>query len=86
MRRGTLAAAIGILAVVCSSCAGSSHGSAAGRPGTTQFGPGGTSSGSGVLAVADQSRHVAGHLAGEREACAWGLWLRGQLDDLPWEC
>src|SRR5580658_7844843 len=46
MRRGTLTAAVGILAVVCSSCAGSSHGTAAGLPGTTLLGPSGTSSGS----------------------------------------
>jgi outer membrane protein assembly factor BamB len=46
MRTGTLTAAIAILAVVCSSCAGSSNGSAARSPGTTQFGPSGTTSGS----------------------------------------
>jgi polyvinyl alcohol dehydrogenase (cytochrome) len=46
MRRGRLAAAVGILAALCSACAGSSHGSAAGGPVTTRFGSGGTSPGS----------------------------------------
>src|SRR5580704_17041089 len=46
MRKGTLAAAIGVLAVVCSACAGSSHSSAVLHPGTTSPGPGGTASGS----------------------------------------
>jgi outer membrane protein assembly factor BamB len=46
MKGATLTAAIGILAFVCCSCAGSSHSSAAHRPGTTQFDPSGTSSGS----------------------------------------
>jgi outer membrane protein assembly factor BamB len=45
MRKGTLAAAIGVLAVACSACSGSSYGSAAGPPGTTSLGPGGTASG-----------------------------------------
>ena len=46
MRRGRLTAAVGILAVVCSSCAGSSPGSAARGSGTTRLDPGGTTSGS----------------------------------------
>ena len=54
--------------MVCSSCAGSSHGSAAGGPGTTRFGPGGTSSGSASLPSPNQPRPVADHRAGERQA------------------
>ncbi len=46
MRTRTLTAVIGILAVVCSSCAGSSQSSAARGPGTTHLNPSGTSSGS----------------------------------------
>jgi len=46
MRKGTLAAALGVLAVVCSACSGSSRSSAVGHPGTASLGPGGTASGS----------------------------------------
>jgi outer membrane protein assembly factor BamB len=46
MRKGTLAAAIGVLALVCSACSGSSHSSGVRHPGTTSPGPGGTASGS----------------------------------------
>jgi len=46
MRKGTLAAAIGVLAVVCSACSGSSHSSAARHPGATSLGPGRAASGS----------------------------------------
>jgi outer membrane protein assembly factor BamB len=45
MRKGTLAA-IGVLAVVCSACSGSSHSPAVRHPGTSSLGPGGTASGS----------------------------------------
>ena len=46
MRRGTLVAAAGVLAVACSACSGSSHSTAAGHPGATSPGPGGAASGS----------------------------------------
>ena len=46
MRKGTLVAAVGVLAVVCSACSGSSRSSAVGHPGTTSLGPGGAASGS----------------------------------------
>jgi outer membrane protein assembly factor BamB len=46
MRKGALAAAVGVLAVVCSACSGPSHSSAVRRPGTARAGPGGTAPGS----------------------------------------
>jgi hypothetical protein len=46
MRKGTLVAAIGVLAVACSACSGSSLSSAVRHPGTTSLGPGGAASGS----------------------------------------
>ena len=52
MRKGALAAAVGVLAVVCSACSGSSHSSAVRHPGTTSLGPGGTASGSVSLSPA----------------------------------
>ena len=52
MRKGTLAAAIGVLAVVCSACSGSSHSSAVRHPGTTSLGPEATASGSVSLSPA----------------------------------
>ena len=52
MRKGTLAAAIGVLAVVCSACSGSSHSPAVRHPGTTSLGPGATASGSVSLSPA----------------------------------
>jgi outer membrane protein assembly factor BamB len=49
MRKGTLAAAVGVLAVVCSACSGSSHSSAVQNPGTAaSAGPGGAASGFGT--------------------------------------
>src|SRR5271156_744818 len=46
MRKGTLVATIGVLAVACSACSASSHSSAVRHPGTTSLGPGGAASGS----------------------------------------
>ena len=46
MRRGTLAAAIGVLAVACAACSGPSHSSAVRHTSATSRGPGGTASGS----------------------------------------
>src|SRR3984885_7679013 len=46
MRKGTLAAALGVLAVVCSACSGLTHSSAVRPPRTTSLGPGGTAPGS----------------------------------------
>src|SRR5271156_5910181 len=46
MRKGTLVATIGVLAVACSACSASSHSSAVRYPGTTSLGPGGAASGS----------------------------------------
>ncbi|HEY1670247.1 MAG TPA: PQQ-binding-like beta-propeller repeat protein [Trebonia sp.] len=48
MRKGTLAAAVGVLAVVCSACSGASDSAAIQDPGTTSVGPGGAASGSGA--------------------------------------
>lgn len=39
MRRGTLVAAMGVVAMACSACSGSSSSSAAGHPGATSLGP-----------------------------------------------
>ncbi len=48
MRKRTLAAALGVLTVVCSACSGSSHSSAVQPPGTTSVGPGEATSGAGA--------------------------------------
>ena len=48
MRKGTLAAAAGVLAVACSACSGSSHSSAVQYPGTTGVGPAVAASGFGA--------------------------------------
>src|SRR3984957_14811274 len=46
MRKGTLAAAIGVPAWVCSACSGPTHSSAVRPPRPTSLGPGGTAPGS----------------------------------------
>jgi outer membrane protein assembly factor BamB len=44
MRKGTLVAAVGVLAAACAACSGSSHGAAGGHPGATSPGPGAATS------------------------------------------
>jgi outer membrane protein assembly factor BamB len=69
MRKGTLVAAMGVLAVVCSACSGSSHSSAAGHPGTTSPGPGGADSGS-----VSSSSPATGPAIGEPAGPSWTVY------------
>jgi hypothetical protein len=45
VRKGTLTAALEVLAVVCAACSGMSHSSTTQHTGTTSLGPGGATSG-----------------------------------------